>query len=40
MSQTAPREYDDDDLVLHDEEAAPKLKQKLKLRTLRGSSEY
>ncbi len=36
----APREYDDDDLVLHDEEAAVKPKQQPKLRTLHGSSEY
>jgi len=36
----APREYDDDDLVLHDDEAASLDKKPPKLRTVRNSSEY
>ena len=36
----APREYDDDDLVLHDDEAAGPSRRPPKLRTLRNSSEY
>ena len=36
----APREYDDDDLVLHDEEAVRLAKKPPKLRTVHNSSEY
>jgi len=36
----APREYDDDDLVLHDDEAAGPSEKPAKLRTVHNSSEY
>jgi len=36
----APREYDDDDLVLHDDEAGGLSDKPPKLRTVHNSSEY